>query len=71
MGIELVGHGEEFPSAQVAAVARMWRAIVRAYGIPRERAMLQHSELDPGRRVDPGPVWMGRHAERVLELAYG
>lgn len=27
--------------------------------------------LDPGRRIDPGPVWMGRHAERVLEFAFG
>jgi N-acetylmuramoyl-L-alanine amidase len=71
IGIELVGHGREFTAPQVAAAGAVWRAIVRAYGIPREFAMLQHSEIDPARRGDPGPVWMREHAEAVLAVAYG
>jgi hypothetical protein len=71
VGIELVGHGKVFPSEQVAAACDVWRAIVRAYGVPRELAMVQHAEIDPGRRSDPGPVWMREHAPAVLGAAYG
>jgi hypothetical protein len=71
VGIELVGHGKEFPPAQVEAAGRVWRAIVRAYGIERKHAMITHQSIDPTRREDPGPVWVGQHAERVLDVAYG
>lgn len=67
LGIELEGHGREFPERQVAVACRVWRAIVRAYAIPVERAMLAHSALDPKNRNDPGPVWMNKHAHRVLD----
>lgn len=70
IGIELEGLGDVFPPAQVAAAERVWRALVRAYAIPRELAMLEHSALDPERRSDPGPVWMREHADRVLAGAY-
>lgn len=70
VGIELVGHGRAFPERQVRAAERVWRALVKHYGIPRELAMVQHSELDPTRRNDPGPVWMSKHATRVLDSAY-
>lgn len=71
VGIELVGHGREFPPAQVAAARTVWRAIVRAYGIPREHAMISHASIDPARRSDPGPVWIAEHAQAVLDAAYG
>ncbi|HEX4417897.1 MAG TPA: peptidoglycan recognition family protein [Kofleriaceae bacterium] len=70
IGIELVGHGKEFPAAQVQAAARVWRALVQHYGIARRHAMITHASIDPTRRGDPGPVWMAEHAEHVLELAY-
>lgn len=70
VGIELVGHGKAFPPAQVEAACRVWRAICKAYPIDRDLAMVQHSELDPGRRADPGPVWMHEHALKVLVYAY-
>lgn len=70
IGIELVGYGKEFPERQVAAAEHVWRAIVGAYGIERRFAMLQHSEIDPTRREDPGPAWMGQHAESLLDAAY-
>lgn len=70
IGIELVGHGDSFSDEQVTAAARVWRALVDSYGITRELAMLEHSKLDPMRRQDPGPVWMNKHAERVLDYCY-
>ncbi|ACY18210.1 N-acetylmuramoyl-L-alanine amidase [Haliangium ochraceum] len=71
VGIELEGHGEEFTAAQIEAACRVWRALVRTYAIPDHLAMLEHSRYDPGRRVDPGPVWMKQHAQRVLAFAFG
>lgn len=70
VGIELVGWGKMFPPAQVAAACDVWRAIVRAYGIPREHAMITHQSIDPTRRSDPGPVWMKQHAPTVLAHAF-
>lgn len=70
VGIELVGHGKVFPEVQVAAAKRVWRAIVQAYGIERKHAMVAHAALDPGRRSDPGPVWLTHCADRVLDAAY-
>ncbi len=70
IGIELVGMGQEFPDTQVTQAMLVWRAIVQRYGISRTLAMVQHSALSPGRRVDPGPVWMKECAERVLTYAF-
>lgn len=69
-GIELVGHGKAFPQAQVVDGARVLRAISEAYDVPRAAAMVEHRTIDPGRRSDPGPVWMSKHAPHVLEYAY-
>jgi N-acetyl-anhydromuramyl-L-alanine amidase AmpD len=69
-GIELVGWGKVFPPAQVEAACHVWRALRRAYGIPREHAMITHQSIDPTRRDDPGPVWMKQHAPGVLAYAY-
>lgn len=71
VGIELVGDGSAFTPDQVTTACALWRAIVRHYGIPREHAMLTHQEIDPTRRDDPGPVWMGQHAPVVINAAYG
>lgn len=70
VGIELVGRGDRFPEEQVFSAARVWAAIVGKYDIEREMAMVQHSELDPDRRIDPGEVWMNNHSSRVLDWAY-
>ncbi|HEX7797144.1 MAG TPA: peptidoglycan recognition family protein [Vicinamibacterales bacterium] len=70
VGIELVGFGKVFTTAQVNAAAHVWRAVVRQYAIPREFAMITHQSIDPTQRDDPGPVWMGDHAACVLDFAY-
>lgn len=70
VGVELVGHAKAFPQAQVTAACDVWRAIVRAYAIPREHAMVTHQSIDPTRRTDPGHVFMRKHAPTVLDHAY-
>jgi N-acetyl-anhydromuramyl-L-alanine amidase AmpD len=69
-GIEIIGWGKAFPASQVALCCDVWRALVQTYGIKREHAMVEHAKLDPGRRSDPGPIWMGKHAPTVLDYAY-
>lgn len=72
VGIEIVSRdGSSFTAAQVAAARRVWRAIVAWSGMKREHAMIAHSALDPYRRSDPGPVWMGEHAPGILDFAFG
>ncbi len=71
IGIEMIGWERgPFPDAQVIGAARVWRAVVEAYGIPRARAMIEHATICPGRRSDPGPAWMRSHADHVLEYAF-
>lgn len=73
VGIELVNNdrGKTFPPAQVESACEVWRAIVQAYDIPLEHAMITHQELDPTRRSDPGKTWMRRYAPQVLAYAFG
>ncbi|MFN3550110.1 MAG: N-acetylmuramoyl-L-alanine amidase [Mesorhizobium sp.] len=58
VGIEIVNPGHflgypDFPDAQIDAVIRLCAGICARYGIPRER-ILAHSDVAPGRKIDPG-----------------
>lgn len=58
VGIEIVNPGHEFgyrdfPSRQIAAVIGLCRGIIGRYDVPAER-VLAHSDIAPGRKVDPG-----------------
>ncbi len=58
IGIEIVNAGHPgglplFPPAQMGAVAVLCRDIAARHGIPPER-VLAHSDIAPGRKVDPG-----------------
>jgi hypothetical protein len=72
VGIELVNNdrGKTFPPAQVASARNMWRAIVRAYGIPQAHAMISHQSIDPLRRSDPGGHFMKDIAPSIIDFAY-
>lgn len=71
LGIEIVGWEKgPFPEGQVQQSCRLWRALRQSYGIPRSLAMVQHATIDPERRSDPGPEWMKKHAQRVLDYAF-
>jgi N-acetylmuramoyl-L-alanine amidase len=58
IGIEIVNPGHEFgyrgfPSRQIAAVIDLCRGIIARHAIPPSR-VLAHSDVAPGRKVDPG-----------------
>lgn len=62
VGIEIVnpGHGpdlslgtRDFPPAQIASLVLLLRAILARHAIPPRR-VLAHSDVAPGRKVDPG-----------------
>jgi N-acetylmuramoyl-L-alanine amidase len=58
IGIEIVNPGHEFgyrdfPTAQMAAVAELARAIVARHNIPA-RNVVGHSDVAPSRKEDPG-----------------
>lgn len=62
VGVEIVnpGHGPDlalgtpdFPPAQIASLLGLLRGILARHGIPPSR-VLAHSDIAPGRKVDPG-----------------
>lgn len=58
VGIEIVNPGHnigyrDFPDEQIAAVIKLCGGIIDRHGIPVER-VLAHSDVAPGRKVDPG-----------------
>jgi N-acetyl-anhydromuramyl-L-alanine amidase AmpD len=71
VGIELEGHGDIFTPAQIDAAEEVVVALRVAYGISEARAKLLHSEFDPKRRSDPGPIWSGRILPALLRRVYG
>jgi N-acetylmuramoyl-L-alanine amidase len=68
IGIEIQNPGHDrgypdFPGAQMQAVAALCRDIAQRRGIPPE-GMLAHSDVAPGRKIDPGEkfdwAWLAR-----------
>lgn len=58
VGIEIVNPGhrlgyQDFPAVQIDAVIDLCRGIVARHNIPPQR-VLAHSDVAPGRKVDPG-----------------
>lgn len=61
VGIEIVNPGHEFgyvpfPDAQIDAVIVLCRDIAARHRIPPQR-VLAHSDVSPGRKVDPGELF--------------
>ncbi|WP_371930803.1 N-acetylmuramoyl-L-alanine amidase [Paracoccus spongiarum] len=55
IGIELVNPGDRpFPAPQMAALAALLRGIMARWQLGPE-AVIGHSDMAPGRKVDPGP----------------
>lgn len=72
IGIEIVNSGIEgglpqFPDAQIEAVIALCRDISARHSISRER-ILAHSDVAPGRKIDPGPMFPWR---RLAEAGIG
>jgi N-acetylmuramoyl-L-alanine amidase len=54
VGIEIANPGDtDFAEEQMAAVAWLCRGVMERHGIPR-RHVLGHSDIAPGRKIDPG-----------------
>jgi N-acetylmuramoyl-L-alanine amidase len=71
IGIEIQNPGHEhgypeFPPAQMAAVAYLSRDITARHSI-RPRDVLAHSDIAPGRKIDPGEKfdWRWLHSQGV------
>ncbi len=61
VGIEIVNPGHalgyrEFPARQINAVIRLCRGITLRHGV-RPDMVLAHSDIAPGRKVDPGELF--------------
>lgn len=58
---------DEFPEPQVRAATELARVLAKAFKLEREACAYGHSQLDLGRKTDPGPLWLERHLPRVLD----
>lgn len=61
IGFELANRGPEsqtpqFPAAQIAALKQVLGDVLQRHRIPPER-VIGHSDLAPGRKIDPGPYF--------------
>ncbi|WP_438942697.1 N-acetylmuramoyl-L-alanine amidase [Primorskyibacter marinus] len=64
VGIELANTGAEpFPEPQMAALEDLLRGITARWQVPPER-VIGHSDLAPGRKIDPGPRFDWRRLAR-------
>ena len=73
IGIELANLGPDsacphFPEEQMEPLERILAEILRRYRIPPER-VVGHSDIAPGRKIDPGPCFDWRRlAERGMSI---
>lgn len=70
IGIELVNTGADpFPEPQMAALERVLTGILERWAVPPAR-VIGHSDLAPGRKIDPGPLFdWGRLARQGLAIS--
>ncbi|ULB10325.1 N-acetylmuramoyl-L-alanine amidase [Cereibacter azotoformans] len=65
IGIELANPGDRpFPEPQMAALERLLAGILDRWSIPPER-VIAHSDMAPGRKIDPGPRFDWRRLARA------
>ncbi|UYV36950.1 N-acetylmuramoyl-L-alanine amidase [Rhodobacteraceae bacterium D3-12] len=69
IGIELANRGDHpFGEPQMAALEGLLAAIMARHGIPAEH-VIGHSDIAPGRKIDPGPRFdWARLARRGLSI---
>ncbi|MFN3277331.1 MAG: N-acetylmuramoyl-L-alanine amidase [Paracoccus hibiscisoli] len=71
IGIELANPGDRpFPAPQMAALRRLLRAAMARWSIPPAH-VIAHSDLAPGRKIDPGPRfdWEGLARDQLALFA--
>jgi hypothetical protein len=62
----------KYTEPQIHGAFRVASALVQTYEIPRSNMEWGHSMVDPGRRTDPGPSWLGKggHLDAILDKIY-
>jgi len=64
-------HYHNFTSSQLTSSGDVLRALVRTYPyLTREACSWTHAKIDPTRKTDPGPVWIERYLQGVLDYAF-
>jgi AmpD protein len=67
VGIEVEGEDHvPYEPAQYASLARVIRALRRAYPTLRRADVVGHSDIAPGRKTDPGPSFDWPKLRRLL-----
>jgi N-acetylmuramoyl-L-alanine amidase len=68
IGIELDNNGREpFPEAQIEALLRLLEDLAARHRLPKS-AVIGHSDLAPGRKIDPGPLFPWK---RLFDAGFG
>ena len=68
IGIELEGSDfTAYTISQYAALAGLIKGLWLAYPSLSERNVVGHNEIAPGRKTDPGPYFMWKSLNRLLE----
>jgi len=70
IGIELIGNGtKDFTNSQYDSLVKLTRDIRSRHTIPKEN-IVGHSDIAPGRKVDPGPHFdWGRYIGELFPKA--
>jgi N-acetylmuramoyl-L-alanine amidase len=58
---------QSFTAAQETTAAALLEVLKKQYGIKGRAARWGHSQIDPGRKEDPGPIWLARLATLTRE----
>ena len=68
LGVELEGtDGEAYAEPQYASLARLSRALLRAYPAITEERIVGHEHIAPGRKTDPGPGFDWAYFQSLLK----
>lgn len=62
---------DAFPDAQVQAAQRLLLALVQRYKLTRDVSRYGHVMFDPGRKEDPGPLWLDNKLPTILDSIFG
>jgi len=71
IGIELINNGNEaFPNKQIISLIKLLKKIITKYEI-KINNVLGHSDISPGRKFDPGPLfpWSKIRQNKTLKKA--